>query len=377
MDRICVVGAGFSGAVLAHELASAGYVCDVFEARSHLGGNCHTVRDPSTGIMLHAFGPHIFHTDSERVWNFVRRFGEFAPFSNRVKAIVSGRVFSLPINLLTLNQFFGKTFSPAQARLFLNSIGDPTIVDPRSFEEQALRFVGRELYEAFFKGYTIKQWGVDPAKLPASILKRLPIRFNYDDNYYDSRFQGMPINGYTDIITKLVDHPNIHVVLNARISRKDTSQYSHTFYTGPLDEWFRWSAGRLAYRTLDFALERHRGDYQGNPVINYCDAEVPWTRICEHKYFSTWESHKQTVIFKEFSRECGESDVPFYPIRTLSDEHRVQNYLGRARREKNVTFVGRLATYRYLDMDVAIDEALTVAEKFMYERAAASRRKAS
>jgi UDP-galactopyranose mutase len=376
MERVCIVGAGFSGAVIAHELACAGYECDVFEARPHVAGNCHTERDEATGVMVHAFGPHIFHTNNERVWKLVRRFGEFAAFTNRVKAIAGGRVFSLPINLLTLNQFFAKTFSPQQARAFLDSIGDRTIETPRSFEEQALRFVGRELYEAFFKGYTIKQWGVDPAELPASILKRLPIRFNYDDNYYDSKYQGMPVEGYTHIVAGLLDHSNIRVFLGANVSRKVALAYGQTFYTGPLDEWFGYSEGRLSYRTLDFLPERHSGDYQGNPVINYCDAGVPWTRICEHKHFSPWDAHDDTIVFKEFSRDCGEKDLPFYPVRLVNDKQTLECYMRMAREERAVTFAGRLATYRYLDMDVAIEEALVAAEKFIAQDALA-RRKAS
>jgi UDP-galactopyranose mutase len=376
MDRVCIVGAGFSGAVIAHELACAGYECDVYEARSHVAGNCHTEPDAASGIMVHAFGPHIFHTNNERVWELVRRFGEFAPFTNRVKAISAGRVFSLPINLLTLNQFFGKTFSPQQAKAFLDSIGDRTIENPRNFEEQALRFVGKELYEAFFKGYTVKQWGVDPAELPASILKRLPIRFNYDDNYYDSKYQGMPVKGYTHIVAGLLDHRNIRVFLDSRMSRRDAGAYGHTFYTGPLDEWFGLSEGRLSYRTLDFCPERHRGDYQGNPVINYCDADVPWTRICEHKHFSPWQEHDETIVFKEYSRDCGEQDVPFYPIRLVNDKRILESYSRMAGEDGAVTFAGRLATYRYLDMDVAIEEALVAARKFIV-RDALARRKAS
>jgi len=281
-------------------------------------------------------------------------------------------VFSLPINLLTINQFFGKTFSPQEARLFLTSIGDQSIQNPRSFEEQALRFVGRELYEAFFRGYTIKQWGVDPGELPASILKRLPIRFNYDDNYYESRFQGIPRSGYTHVVEKLLEHSKIKVRLGTAVSRKDVKGYAHTFYTGPLDEWFDWSEGRLGYRTLDFATERHDGDWQGNQVINYCDRDVPWTRISEHKHFAPWETHEQTVIFKEFSKSCGETDAPFYPIRLLNDKRLLDLYTKMAQQESKVTFVGRLATYRYLDMDVAIEEALQASAHFILQRPVAA-----
>ena len=232
------------------------------------------------------------------------------------------------------------------------------------------------MYEAFFKGYTIKQWGVDPAELPASILKRLPIRFNYDDNYYDSKYQGMPVQGYTHIVAGLLDHSKIRVFLGARISRQDALAYRHTFYTGPLDEWFGYGEGRLSYRTLEFRRERHRGDYQGNPVINYCDRDVPWTRICEHKHFAPWDAHDQTVIFKEYSRDCGEKDVPFYPVRLVNDKQILERYLRMASEEAAVTFAGRLATYRYLDMDAAIEEALVAAGNFLVQDGLA-RRKAS
>jgi UDP-galactopyranose mutase len=367
-SRICIVGAGFSGAVIARELACAGFECDVFEARSHVAGNSLTRRDPDTGVMLHVYGPHIFHTNSDRIWKYVQQFGAFEPFTNRVKSIAGGRVFSLPINLLTINQFFGKLLGPAEARQFLDAIGDRMIQDPRSFEDQALRLVGKELYEAFFKGYTIKQWGIAPSELPASVLQRLPVRFSYDDNYYNSKFQGMPRDGYTRIVENLLDHPGICLYLNSEFRREDARQYVHTFHSGQLDGWFGYCEGRLKYRTLDFELERHRGDYQGNPVINYCDQDVAWTRICEHKHFAPWEVHKDTVISREFSRSCGEQDLPFYPIPLVKESDILVRYQQLAAREGSVTFVGRLGTYRYLDMDVAIAEALAVAEQFLSNR---------
>lgn len=366
MKRIAVAGAGLSGAVIAHELALTGeYEIEVFEARNHVAGNCHAVRDSETGIMIHKYGPHIFHTSNERVWKYIQQFDEFMPFTNRVKAITQGRVYTLPVNLLTINQFFGKTFSPAQAQAFLESQADTTIVEPKTFEEQALRFVGRELYEAFFKGYTMKQWGMHPSELPASILKRLPVRFNYDDNYYASNFQGMPRNGYTYVVERMLDHPAISVHLNTPLSRDMAGGYSHLFYSGPIDGWFGYSEGRLGYRTLDFAEERHHGDYQGNAVINYGDIEVPWTRISEHKHFAPWESHEPTVIFKEYSRLCEEGDTPYYPIRLVNEKAQLARYIERAQAERSVTFVGRLGTYRYLDMHVTIAEALDVVEKYL------------
>jgi len=315
--------------------------------------------------MLHVYGPHIFHTDNERVWNYVRRFDEFMSFTNRVKAITKGRVYSLPVNLLTINQFFGKTFNPAEAAEFMASIGDRSIEEPETFEEQALRFVGRELYEAFFKGYTTKQWGMHPSELPASILRRLPVRFNYDDNYYASRYQGMPKNGYTAIVEKMLDHPNITLHLNTKFERSMRRDYGHVFYSGPIDAWFGHAQGRLGYRTLDFELERYDGDYQGNPVINYCDEEVPWTRISEHKHFAPWESHERAVIYREFSRFCEERDTPYYPIRLAKEKTQLKSYIEMAGAEPNMTFVGRLGTYRYLDMHVTIAEALDAAERFL------------
>jgi len=308
MSEICIVGAGFSGAVIAHELAGAGFKCHVFEARACVGGNCHTARDPNTGIMVHAHGLHIFHTDNKRVWDYVREFDEFVPFTNRVKAIAGGRIHSLPINLLTINQFFCKVLSPAEARRFLETLGDQSVREPRTFEEQASRFMGRELYEAFFRSYTAKQWGVDPARLPASILKRLPVRFDYNDNYYNSRFLGIPLNGYTYIIERMLDHENICVHIGTKLLKPDIQGYRHTFFTGPLDRWFGHSEGRLTYRTLDLISELHDGDSQGNAAINYCDANVPWTRISEHKHFAPWETHGRTIIFREYSRACLEDD---------------------------------------------------------------------
>jgi UDP-galactopyranose mutase len=365
MKHVAIVGAGLSGAVIAHELAKSGHSLDVFEIRAHVAGNCYTRRDQDTGVMVHIYGPHIFHTGNERVWNFIQQFDEFMPFTNRVKAVANGQVFSLPINLMTINQYFGKTFCPAEAERFLDALGDKSITDPKTFEEQALRFMGQELYEAFFKGYTLKQWGIQPSDLPASILKRLPVRFDYNDNYYASTFQGMPKHGYTYIVERMIDHANIKVFLNTKFERELSDHYDHVFYSGSIDDWFDYREGPLGYRTLDFVAERHTGDYQGNPVINYCDMDVPWTRISEHKHFSPWESHSETIIFKEYSRLCDANDTPYYPIRLVEEKSLLAHYVELAREQCNTTFVGRLGTYRYLDMHVAIAEALDVVEKFL------------
>lgn len=365
MKKIGIVGAGFTGAVIANQLAQAGYSVTVFESRDHLAGNSYSARDPETNVMVHTYGPHIFHTDNERVWQFIQKFGEFMPYTNRVKAVSSGRVFTLPINLLTINQFFNKTFSPAEAEKFISEIADVSIENPQTFEEQAMRFIGKELYEAFFKGYTIKQWGLHPSQLPASILKRLPVRFNYDDNYFNHKYQGMPKDGYNSLFEAMFDHPLIEVKLNTYFSKEAVSDFEHVFYSGPIDAWFGYKEGRLPYRTLDFEVFRGHGDIQGTAVLNYCDQSVPYTRITEHKHFAPWEKHSQSICYREFSRSCGENDIPYYPIRQMEEKALLQKYVDMAKNESKVTFSGRLATYRYLDMDVTIKEALDVVDTFL------------
>ena len=360
---IGIAGAGFAGAVLAHELASSGrYEVEVFDERDHVAGNCHTVRDPRTGVMLHVYGPHIFNTSRTDVWEYVNRYATFGAYTNRVKAITARGVFSLPINLLTINQFFGKALDPREAREFLASVGDASITEPRSFEDQALRFLGRELYENFFYGYTKKQWGVEPRELPASILQRLPVRFNYDDNYYQQRYQGIPVEGYTAIVEKLLDHPSIKVRTGHRLRAADQGQFSHLFWSGPLDAYFEHELGRLQYRSLIFERHDDKGDYQGNPVINYCDESVPWTRISEHKHFAPWEEHADTVYFKEYSKLAEEADIPYYPLRLEGDKTLLKQYVDLAEKTHATTFIGRLGSYRYLDMHVVIGESMDLAK---------------
>ncbi len=359
-----LVGAGLSSAVIGRHLAEAGHKVTIFEGRDHIGGNCHTERDAETGVMVHIYGPHIFHTDDEEVWNYVNSFETFLPYKNRVKTTSQGAVYSLPINLHTINQFYGKTMRPDEARAFIEQQADTSIENPQTFEEQALRFVGPDLYEAFFKGYTMKQWGCHPSELPASILKRLPVRFNYDDNYFFHKFQGMPENGYTAMIEKILDHTNIEVRLSTMFDSATTEGYDHVFYSGPLDGYFGYKLGRLGYRTLDFEKFTDTGDYQGTAVMNYGDVDVPFTRITEHKHFSPWEEHEGTVCYREFSREAQPEDTPYYPIRMMDEKTLLADYVRLANETPNVTFVGRLGTYRYLDMDVTIREALDTARQF-------------
>ena len=366
---ILLVGAGLSGAVIGRQLAEAGHDCRIIDARPHIAGNCHTERDADTGVMMHVYGPHIFHTDDEAVWNYVNDFATFMPFQNRVKTTTQGAVYSLPINLLTINQFFGQTMRPDEARSFVESKADTTITDPRTFEEQALRFVGPEMYRAFFKGYTEKQWGCSPTELPASILKRLPVRFNYDDNYFFHRFQGMPQDGYTAMVQAILDHPRITVELGTPYTPDMGEKADHVFWSGSLDGYFDYRLGRLGYRTLDFERFDYHGDYQGCAVMNYGDPEVPYTRITEHKHFSPWETHDGSVCYREFSRLAEPGDTPYYPIRLVEEKALLADYVQMARDTRGVTFVGRLGTYRYLDMDVTIREALDTARTFLAQSA--------
>ncbi|GAT31770.1 UDP-galactopyranose mutase [Terrimicrobium sacchariphilum] len=366
--RFLVIGAGFSGAVTARQLAEElPCTIDVIDTRDHIAGNCHTSRDETSGVMVHHYGPHIFNTNSRRVWDYVNRFGVMRPFINRVKAVTSDGVFPLPINLLTINLFFQKTFSPTEAREFVAKLGDPSISEPANFEEQALKMLGRELYEAFFYGYTKKQWGCEPRELPAAVLKRLPVRFNYDDNYYDKEYQGIPENGYSDIVQGILDHPAIKVHLQTRFDPSELAspKYDHYFYTGPIDAFFQYSEGRLGYRTIEFEKIDAEGDYQGAAVLNYPDPAIPWTRMHEHKHFTPWESHERTVVFREFSKETGPLDTPYYPKRLAADKRLLAKYRSLAEALTNVSFLGRLATYRYMDMETVIGEALDFSERFL------------
>lgn len=365
--KYLIIGSGFSGAVLAHQLAiKSDCEIDIWDERDHIGGNCHTERDQQTGVMVHQYGPHIFNTDKKEIWDFVNSLIEFRPYVHRVKAMSNGKVYSLPVNLHTINQLFQKSFTPDEAKAFLETQGDRSIEEPQNFEEQALRFIGKELYYAFFYGYTKKQWGCEPTELPASILKRIPVRFNYDDNYHNNIFTGIPVEGYTALIQKLIDHPGIRVSLNKKFDpAMDISGYDHVFYTGPIDAWFNFKYGRLGYRTVTFERYYADGDFQGTAQMNYCDVETPFTRITEHKHFTNWEKYEKTVYFKEFSKESEPTDIPYYPKRLEHDKGLLLKYRTAAESLQKVTFIGRLATYRYMDMHHVIGEALNYATVFL------------
>lgn len=366
MKKYLIIGSGFSGAVLAEQLSkNINNDILVIDERNHIGGNCYTERDKETGVMIHKYGPHIFNTDNEIVWRYIQQFCEMVPFINRVKTMFKGQIYSLPINLHTINQFFGKNLNPSEAKVFINSLSEISIETPQNFEEQAMKFIGRDLYKAFFYGYTKKQWGCEPTELPASILKRLPVRFDYNDNYYANPFQGIPKDGYTAIFEKMLNAENIEVRLNTKFDNKwDISEYDQVFYTGPIDAFFDFKFGKLSYRTVFFERGVALGDYQGNPVINYADEEISYTRIHEHKHFTPWEDHEKTVYFKEYSKETEEGDIPYYPKRLKKDMEVLQKYQEEVKVLKNITLLGRLATYRYMDMHHVIGEALEIAKGY-------------
>lgn len=375
MSNILIVGAGFSGAVLARELAEKSNIRSVvIDQRDHVAGNCHTARDSATGILIHTYGPHVFHTSRTDVWEYVCRFTAFSNYVNRAKASIPQGVFSLPINLLTINQFFRKRFSPDEARAFVSSLGDKTIAEPQNFEEQALKFLGRDLYEAFFYGYTKKQWGCEPRELPASILKRLPVRFTYDDNYFNDIYQGIPVDGYTAMVERMLDHPLIKLSLSTPWEPGMTRGFDHIVYTGPLDQYYDFRHGRLGYRTVFWETRDLVGDHQGNAIINYPHQSDPFTRVIEHKHFAPHEKHEKSVISTEYSKETGPDDIPYYPKRLETDKAILNRYIDLAQQETSTSFLGRLATYRYLDMHQVIGEALDFATIFSHALRTGSRR---
>jgi UDP-galactopyranose mutase len=363
--RYCIVGAGFSGAVIGRSLAENGHKVLVVDERKHVAGNCHTARDSETGVMTHVYGPHIFHTANERVWKYINNFGVMKQYNHRVRAIAKGVAYSLPVNLLTINQYFRTSMNPDEARAFIATKAHK-IANPINFEEQALSMIGPELYNAFFRGYTRKQWGLEPGKLPASILKRLPLRFSYDDSYFEHPFQGMLTDGYTSVVSGILDTGTLELRLGVRF--EDLSErFAHVIYSGQIDRYFNFEFGPLGYRTLDFEVIRGRGDLQGTAVLNYCDEETPFTRVTEHKHFAPWEKHQfdESICYREYSRHCGRGDIPYYPIRQTDEEVVLRKYVERANATSGVTFVGRLGSYRYIDMDVTIAEALEAADKMI------------
>lgn len=363
---VVIVGAGLYGAVIAERLSRNQKKVLVIESRNHIGGNCYTYNDDETGINVHAYGPHIFHTSNEKVWGYITNFTDFNKYRHKCVSKTNGRIYSMPINLDTINSFLNTNFTPQEAKELINKI--KFLGTPTNFEEQALSLVGPGLYNTFIKGYTEKQWGRNPKDLPASVALRLPVRFNYNDRYYNDTWEGIPISGYTPIFKKMLTHPNIEVKLNCDFfDVKHLIPDSKTvIYSGPLDRLFDYKYGRLSWRTCDFHLEKFDiEDYQGVTQVNYPDLTVPYTRTIEFKHFHPEQRHQKekTIVSFEYSKETGANDTPYYPVSSIDDKQKLALYSQDVQQLSNYIVGGRLGEYKYYDMHQVISNALDTYEK--------------
>jgi len=367
---LVVAGSGFFGLTIAERCAGElGLRVLVVERRDHIGGNAYSEPEPETGIEIHRYGAHLFHTSNAAVWEYANRFTAFTGYQHRVFSVYKGRVYPLPINLATICEYFGAAMSPDQARaLIAEQAAEVKAGQAANLEQKAVSLIGRPLYEAFIRGYTFKQWQTDPVDLPPEIITRLPVRYTFNNRYFSDTFEGLPADGYTAWLERMAGHPKIEVRLGTDFAslRADAAGSVPVVYTGALDAYFGYAAGDLGWRTLDFDLEvLGTGDFQGTPVMNYADADVPFTRIHEFRHFHPerdWYPKDKTVIMREFSRSAGRGDEPYYPINTAADRERLMAYREMAGREPGVLFGGRLGTYKYLDMHMAIGSALTMFE---------------
>lgn len=369
---LVVVGSGFFGLTVAERAAKElGLKVAVLDRRHHIGGNAYSENDPQTGIEVHRYGAHLFHTSNERVWEYVNRFTEFTNYVHKVYTSHKGEVYPMPINLGTINQFFRSSMGPAEAKaLIQEQAGELAGTDPANLNDKGIQLIGRPLYEAFIKHYTGKQWQTDPKDLPAEIISRLPVRYTYDNRYFNDKYEGLPVNGYTAWIERMADHPNIQVHLNTdffdeghEFSRSATTGQVPVIYTGAVDRYFDYAEGNLSWRTIDLEEEvLPIEDFQGTSVMNYPDEDVPYTRIHEFRHFHPERDYTKdaTVIMREFSRFAEKGDEPYYPVNTAEDRAKLLAYRDLAKGEKDVLFGGRLGTYKYLDMHMAIGSALSM-----------------
>jgi UDP-galactopyranose mutase len=373
-----VVGSGFFGLTIAERVATQ---LDkrvlVVERRPHIGGNAYSEPEPQTGIEVHKYGAHLFHTSNTKVWDYVRQFTDFTGYQHRVFAMHNGQAYQFPMGLGLVSQFFGRYFTPDEARkLIAEQAAEIDTANAQNLEEKAISLVGRPLYEAFIKGYTAKQWQTDPKELPASNITRLPVRYTFDNRYFNDAYEGLPVGGYTSWLKSMAADDRIDVRLNTdwfhvRDELRKTARSAPVVYTGPLDRYFDYSEGRLGWRTLDFETEvLDTGDFQGTPVMNYNDLDVPFTRILEFRHFHPERDYPddKTVIVREYSRFAGDDDEPYYPINTEADRAILAAYRARAKAETTsagVLFGGRLGTYQYLDMHMAIASALNIYENVL------------
>jgi UDP-galactopyranose mutase len=363
--KVVVVGAGFFGLTIADMCVKKLNVkVAVIEKRNHIGGNAWSYVDDETNIIVHKYGSHLFHTSNKRVWEYVNSFAKFNEYKHKVWTIHRDQLFSMPINLQTIAQLTGKFMSPEEARAWVELHTEDRSETEVNFETKAIKAIGYPLYDALIKGYTHKQWNVDPQLLPESIFSRLPIRFDLNNDYFNDVYQGLPENGYGELFERMIDHKNIDVFLNTNyFEHKGSIRNDHiVVYTGPIDEYFDYTKGKLGWRTLDFTYEKiASSDFQGSSVINYADKNIPWTRIHEYKHLHPERNvnPNMTLISHEFSREALEADEPYYPINTERDRETLSKYRDLIKSEVNVWFGGRLGSYKYLDMHMAIASALT------------------
>ena len=369
---LVVVGSGLFGLTIAEQAATElGLKVALLDRRSHIGGNAYSEKEKQTGIEVHRYGAHLFHTSNERVWEYVNRFTEFTNYVHRVYTRHNGIVYPMPINLGTINQFFNAAYSPAEAKaLIAEQAGELAGTDPQNLNDKGISLIGRPLYEAFIKHYTAKQWQTPPEELPASIISRLPVRYNYDNRYFNDKYEGLPVDGYAAWLERMAAHPNIEVHLNTdffepghQYSRENVLGQIPVVYTGPVDRYFDYAKGDLSWRTIDLEEEvLPIEDFQGCSVMNYPDADVPFTRIHEFRHFHPERDYTKdaTVIMREYSRFANKGDEPYYPVNTSVDREKLLAYRDLAKGENNVLFGGRLGTYKYLDMHMAIGAALSM-----------------
>lgn len=357
-----IVGAGLFGATFAFEANKRGKKCLVIDRRNHIGGNvyCENIE----GINVHKYGAHIFHTNSKEIWEYVNQFAEFNRYTNSPIANYKGEIFNLPFNMNTFNKLWG-VVTPKEAMDKINEQrAEAGIIEPKNLEEQAISLVGTDIYEKLIKGYTEKQWGRSASELPAFIIKRLPVRFNYDNNYFNDKYQGIPEGGYNKIIEKMLEGIDVKLNIDFFRERNDLeTQAEKIVFTGMIDEFFNYQFGKLEYRSLQFENEIHQTDnYQGNAVVNYTDSKTPYTRIIEHKHFE-FGTQDKTVITKEYPVEWAPGDEPYYPINNDKNNLIYKKYRELSEKQNNIIFGGRLATYKYYDMHQVIGAALKAVEK--------------
>ncbi len=353
-----IVGSGLFGAVCAHELTARGKKCLVLEKRGHIGGNCYT--ETVEGIEVHRYGAHIFHTSEEEVWAYMNRFARFNNFVNAPIARYKDELYNLPFNMNTFTRLWPDVFTPEDARRRIEEDRRGAYIDkPQNLEEQAINLVGPTIYEKLVKGYTEKQWGRPCSALPAFIIRRLPVRFTFDNNYFNDRYQGIPEGGYTPIFTKLLEGSKVILGVDfLQNAAEFSAQAERIIYTGPIDRFYGYRFGALEYRALRFETEvLDLPDFQGNAVVNYTDAAVPYTRIIEHKHFA-FGTQKKTVITREYSAPWQVGEEPFYPVNDAKNGDLYEKYRTLAEKEPRVIFGGRLGEYRYMDMHVAVKRAL-------------------